>query len=102
MNNDELKRKIVGIIGDVYLVNAPIKDVFKPIFIEKIADALISAGIGDDKEAKFEADHYWRMWQGALVELEQVKHRAEVAEMDLYIAEIRLKQAEKELSEEGK
>ena len=49
--------------------------------LEKIAaDALIAAGIGDVKEAKFESDHYRRMWQGALVELKQAEHRAEVAE----------------------
>ena len=42
--------------------------------------ALIAAGFGDVKEAKFGADHYWRMWQGALVELGRAEHRAEVAE----------------------
>lgn len=44
------------------------------------ADALIAAGIGDVKEAKLQSDHFWRMWQGALVELERVENRAEVAE----------------------
>ena len=51
--------------------------------IGEIADALIAANIGDVKETKFEADSYWRMWQGALVELERAEHRAEVAEKDL-------------------
>lgn len=50
---------------------------------EAIADALIEAGYGDVKERKFEADHYWRMWQGSLVELERAEHRAEVAERAL-------------------
>ena len=45
--------------------------------------ALIAAGFGDVKEAKFESDHYWRMWQGALVELERAEHRAKVAERAL-------------------
>lgn len=48
-----------------------------------VADALISDGIGDVREAKIESDHFWRMWQGALVELEQAEHRAEVAERSL-------------------
>ena len=90
---------------------------------EAIADALIAANIGDVKEAKFECDHYWRMWQGALVELERAERRAEIAERKYMIAfnkyakcdrklthynkmtttydkEI-TKQAEKELAEEG-
>ena len=58
MTNEELKKKITEIIGDVYLINAPIKDMYKPIFMEKIADALITAGIGDVKEAKKEVE-YW-------------------------------------------
>lgn len=56
MNNEELKKKITEIIGDVYLVNAPIKDVYKPIFMEKIADALIAAGIGDVKDLQVQVD----------------------------------------------
>lgn len=71
MNNEELKKKICDIIAPY--VSAWGDD-------ERIANALISAGIGDVKEAKFESDHYWRMWQGALVELERAEHRAEVAE----------------------
>lgn len=85
------------------------------------ASALISEGIGDVKEAKFEADHYWRMWQGALVELERAEHHAQVAENELKLYKlavkiwqerysdircfnfnIALRQAEKELAEEGK
>ena len=86
--------------------------------------ALIAAGFGDVKEAKFGADHYWRMWQGALVELERAEHRAEVAERALkdvctniikdeeddiaveprvnVLYKAYLKQAEKELAEERK
>lgn len=84
MNNEELKKEIVDII-QMKLQECP----FQPIGItygeaaEYVADALIAAGIGDVKEAKFEADHYWNMWQGALVELERAEHRAEVAEMAL-------------------
>lgn len=80
--------------------------------IEHIADRLIAAGIGDVKETKFESDHYWRMWQGALVELERAERRAKVAERALQIAdelgelcgrkEDYVQQAEKELAEEKK
>ena len=56
MNYEELKKKITEIIGDVYLVNAPIKDVYKPIFMEKIADALIAAEIGDVKDLQAQVD----------------------------------------------
>lgn len=70
------------------------------------------------KEEKFESDHYWRMWQGSLVELERAEHRAEVAErqavvLSKWLAEktrkdypwqawfdAAQKQAEKELAEE--
>lgn len=59
-------------------------DIFNDIVTQAVipyfADALIAAGIGDVKKEKFECDHYWRMWQGALVELERAEHRAEVAE----------------------
>ena len=84
MNNDELKKKIVDII-QMKLQECP----FQPIGItygeaaEYVADALIAAKIGDVKEANFEADHYWNMWQGACVELERAEHRAEVAERAL-------------------
>ena len=50
---------------------------------DDLAKALIAEGIGEVKETKFESDHYWRMWQGALVESERAEHRAEVAEKAL-------------------
>ena len=146
MNNDELKKKIAQIIADYF---CPQRNEHKNLWgedrlcyskmnfaeCERIAectDALIAAGIGDVKERKFEADHYWSMWQGSLVELERAEHRAEVAEMALkiliknqysrcavptelcngvgcgsdeckkIILEYYLQQAEKELAEEGK
>lgn len=101
MNNDEMKRKIVDIIGDVYLVNAPIKDVFKPIFVERIADSLILAGIGDVKEAERKLfvfknelaemiQCFTRMETLYKIKSEEVKikeHRAEVAERALDLCE---------------
>lgn len=58
------------------------KDCDKSMY-DFFADALIADWIGDVREAKIESDHFWRMWQGALVELEQAEHRAEVAERAL-------------------
>ena len=103
MNNEELKKKITEIIGDVYLVNAPIKDVYKPIFMEKIADALIAAGIGDVSEykEKLKLHRVFVRKDGGDVkvlygnkevdeivkEREEYKHRAEVAERALDLCE---------------
>ena len=131
MNNEELKKKIVNTVATAIIKADELPFVETA---EYIADALIAAGIGDVKEVKFEGDHYWSMWQGALVELERAEHRALVAERALYIAcceqnkhwcvqcdsfaecdtsnevcieakkhaEELIKQAEKELAEEGK
>ena len=98
MNNEELKKKITEIIGDVYLVNAPIKDVYKPIFMEKIADALIAAGIGDVKEAEKEyrdaiflavTSQTMTSERSRYIELNKniAEHRAEVAERALDLCE---------------
>lgn len=81
MNNDQLKNKIMGIISTILLSKVmKEKYILKCGDIERIADALIAANIGDVREVNFEADNYYRMWQGALVELERAEHRAEVAE----------------------
>lgn len=96
MNNDELKKKILEIfekaIGDWYEKDDGLfAEGYTPEEGDNrlkafMADALIAAGIGDVKETKFECDHYWRMWQGALVELEREEHRAKVAERALQYA----------------
>lgn len=122
MNNEELKKKITEIIGDVYLVNAPIKDVYKPIFMEKIADALIAAGYGDVKDLQSQVDAleitnialqagydgaekdrlYW------VNKYKEAEHRVEVYKRALHIAHTAgefayyVDKAEKELAEEGK
>ena len=122
MTNEELKKKIVDIL-QLKLQECPLQPhgIMYRDAAEYIADALIAAGIGDVKEAKFESDHYWRMWQGALVELERAEHRAaraekaffrlvhEMYEQDIrpmcdekFFIESRLKDAEKELAEEKK
>lgn len=113
--NDELKKKIVDILESVKLRHYIDEDnkimvtsVIPQYLIQTTADALIAAGIGEIKEVKFEADHYWSMWQGALVELERAEHRAEVAELvvknlnDTFTFNYQyvFEQAEKELQEE--
>lgn len=53
MNNDQLKNKIMGIISTVLLSKVmKEKYILKCGDIERIADALIAAGIGDVKEAE--------------------------------------------------
>lgn len=84
MNNDQLKNKIMGIISTVLLSKVmKEKYILKCGDIERIADALIAANIGDVREVNFEADHYYRMWQGALEELEYEKRHREIAEARL-------------------
>lgn len=84
MDNKELKKKIVDmVISKVWVDSFEDEIVIDRKVAEAFADALIATGLGDVKEAKFEADHYWNMWQGALVELERAEHRAEVAERAL-------------------
>lgn len=97
MTNEELKKKISQIIADYF---CPQRNEHKNLWeddrlcyskmnfaeceqVTECTDALIAAGIGDVRERKFEADHYWSMWQGSLVELERAEHRAEVAERAL-------------------
>lgn len=128
MNKEELKKKIIEVLEETeYEWTEQKNGYILQIFYDKLADVLIAAGIGDVKERKFEADHYWSMWQGSLVELERAEHRAEVAEQALLTACVNLikdeednvnnvnmellvrvvydkylKQAEKELAEEWK
>ena len=113
MTNEELKKKIVEFVLNSEITGIQIRAITGGYSMaNNIADALIAAGVGDVKEEKFEADHYWNMWQGALVELERAERRAEVAERALKIAEDLgelcapvedyINQAEKELAEEGK
>ena len=112
MTNEEIKKKICKIIADNYLPKEMpdrLED-YKLYRFKRAAEALIAAGIGDVKEEKFEADHYWNMWQGALVELERAERRAEVYYEALLSAaaygdtppEYYIEQAEKELAKEGK
>ena len=122
MTNEELKKKIINLLDeatgswyedeDGMFAEGYSAEEGDNRFKAHVADALIAAGIGDVKEEKFEADHYWNMWQGALVELERAERRVKVAERALKVAadlgelcapaEDYIEQAEKELQEEGK
>lgn len=91
MNKEELKKKIIEVLEETeYEWTEQKNGYILQIFYDKLADVLIAAGIGDVKERKFEADHYWSMWQGSLVELERAEHRAEVAERALLTACVNL------------
>ena len=68
MNNDELKKKLCDIISTAY-----ISVILQKCEIEDIADTLISAGIGDVKEAERKSFVFKN-------ELAFTIHRAEVAE----------------------
>lgn len=84
MNNNQLKNKIIGIISTVLLSKVmKEKYILKCGDIERIANALIAANIGDLREANFEADHYYRMWKSTLEELEYEKRHREIAEEKL-------------------
>lgn len=127
MTNEELKKKIVKIISQTWEEPVPCTAERK---FESIAEALIAAGIGDIREAELERKAYevastqYRIW------FEEQKDRAEVAEKaldlcetayilslnhrategisgqaiasDLGVHKFFIKQAEKELAEEGK
>lgn len=68
MTDEELKKKIIEVLEETeYEWTEEKNGYILQIFYDKLADALIAAGIGDVKEEKFEADHYWNMWQGAEV-----------------------------------
>lgn len=110
MNNEELKKKICEIIAPY--VSAWGED-------ERIADALIAAGIRDMSDIRSLADNVMLSVIAHKAEVssmeqraKEAEHRAEVAERALKIAtelgelcapvEDYIKQAEKELAEERK
>ena len=105
MNNEELKKKICDIIAPY--VSAWGDD-------ERIANALIAAGIGDVKESENKATAAELVAQvsasTAIEKIAEWKHRAEVAELvvknlnDIFTFDYQavFEQAEKELAEEKK
>lgn len=126
MTNEELKKKICKIIADNYLPKQMpdrLED-YKLQRFKRAADALIAAGIGDVKEAERKAFVYSAEIAHLDNKLKEAERRAEVAERALLIAcanaikdekddvdiellvrvvyDKYLKQAERELAEEGK
>ena len=121
MTNEELKKKICEIIAPY--VSAWGED-------ERIADALIAAGIGDVKELQLDKKAYEAASNHYIILFEEAERRAEVAEKaldlcetayilslnhrategisgqaiasDLGVHKFFMEQAEKELAEEGK
>ena len=97
MNNEELKKKIIEIMSNVWSLPVPCTAERK---FERIADALIAAGIGDVKDLQAQVDAlemtnialqagydgaekdrlYW------VNKYKEAEHRAEVAERALYNA----------------
>lgn len=142
MTNDELKKKIVKIMQSVDFVDSLLyRYCINDTNADKLADALIAAGIGDLKEHRIFAGKdgsIKQLYSGEEVEkivkerkelkdelrskveyiheqdevIKEYKHRAEVAERALQIAdelgelcgrkEDYVQQAEKELAEERK
>ena len=142
MTNEELKKKIIEILEETeYEWTEEKNGYILQIFYDKLADALIAAGIGDVKEHRIFAGKdgsIKQLYSGEEVEkivkerkelkdelrskveyiheqdevVKEYKHRAEVAERALQIAdelgelcgrkEDYVQQAEKELAEEEK
>ena len=121
MTNEELKKKIIEILEETeYEWTEEKNGYILQIFYDKLADALIAAGltfepmtfrIVENKPYSYTAGELanWKEDQDRIAKL---LHRAEIAEQALKIAEDLgelcapakdyIKQAEKELAEEGK
>ena len=108
MKNEELKKKIVEILNDVttepmiykgrYLGDTQMPE----LKINAIADALIAAGIGDVKEIKYRVRRAEKALYIACRETAEIIFKDD---FDRHAQEYMygyLKQAEKELAEEGK
>ena len=127
MTNEELKKKIVDIIRYCYVNEKDYGYIFDVHIEEKInamADALIAAGIVDKSDyasMKETAVRYKAEVSKAGARAKEAEHRAQVAENELKLYKlavkiwqerysdircfnfnIALRQAEKELAEEGK
>ena len=115
MNNEELKKKIVEVLEETeYEWTEEKNGYILQIFYDRLADALIAAGIGDVKELQLDKKAYEAASNHYRILFEEQQRRAEVAERALRdafeiicngiydvneeVAEA-LKQAEKELAE---
>ena len=81
MNNEELKKKIIEILEETeYEWTEQKNGYILQIFYDKLADALIAAGIGEVKTAQGIGASATAM---AVLEAAKAEHRAEVAERAL-------------------
>lgn len=109
MNNDNLKKTITKFVAMAILEADELPFVETA---EYVASELISAGIGDVKEAERKAFVYSCEIANLDIRIKEAEHRAKVAEKALYLMarsecmfgmpEDYIEQAEKELSEERK
>ena len=104
MNNEELKKKIIEILEETeYEWTEEKNGYILQIFYDKLADALIAAGIGDVKEAEHRAERAKRALLTACVNL--IKDEEDNVNMELLARVVYthyLRKAEKELAEEEK
>ena len=103
MKNEELKKKIVEILEETeYEWTEEKNGYILQIFYDKLADALIAAGIGDVKEIKYRVRRAEKALYIACRETAEIIFKDD---FDRHAQEYMygyLIQAEKELAEEGK
>ena len=88
MNNEELKKKIVEILEETeYEWTEEKNGYILQIFYDKLADALIAAGIGDVKTAQEIGASATAM---AVLEAAKAEHRAARAERALKISSLKI------------
>lgn len=87
MNNEELKKKIIEIMSNVWSLPVPCTAERK---FERIADALIEDVVGDVKEAERKAFVYSKEITHLDKKLQEARCRVEVAERALKNACVRL------------
>lgn len=101
MSNEELKKKIVEILEETeYEWTEEKNGYILQIFYDKLADALIVAGIGDVKEAEHRAEIAERAFDDLADEIYQHDVRP-ICDKEFF-RKARFEQAQKELAEEGK
>lgn len=103
MNKEELKRKIIEVLEETeYEWTEQKNGYILQIFYDKLADALIAAGIGDVKEIKYRVRRAEKALYIACRETAEIIFKDD---FDRHAQEYMygyLKQAEKELAEERK
>lgn len=87
MTNEGLKKKIIEILEETeYEWTEEKNGYILQIFYDKLADALIAAGIGDVSEWKERAENFSYAYNACGNDLAEMEHLAEVAEKALQYA----------------